>query len=656
MKYLISNKWFAVLSALFMLASCEETLPTREPSPEVSAGNPAVRFAASNQTSFELEPGTPDFTILALRDLTQSSGAFEVPVIVDANTENAFVVPSNIVFPAGKDTVEVIIGISPSAPAGVSLSLSISVGEQYIHTYKAEYGTYVGTVSLIKWDIMEPFVWVDGTIGTFWGVEQRPMYVHTEQANVGSSVRYRFKNPFFLATEIDDDGIYNGYSYSNSTTEDHSRDWYVLIEVDRDGNVSMYPSDLGFAWQTYGMFSIGSIYGNVRPELDLYPLGTLEDDVITFPENSLYCSMAAYNNGGKYPASTPTYIYLTKEAYIAANKKIKDFNDIEYEIIPGAVSEFMSNAFEESWGQPLAKAIDIDEENPDSEYKNLYYLGDVYVPDFGIAFYYNGQSLRVPANQPIGVSAFREELFVSQSEEIESLVSTTSKGVTVYTLGLKFHYEDGTVLGHFAETFYYSEDPVSYSINDFYGNYHVTGPCAFDGYPDADMNVRIAAGSSANSMVITGVEYVESLAATFDPATSTIAIVPQVLADFEGDDMTFYTYILPGYYSANTPLQLGFNMAGQLAKTANSEADGYLLRSESGGGWVDGYYNLIFTPQAAQKAPRKATLSAPIAKPLQKITIEKAKEGKSLKKGNFVNQGKPNPKKLKTISGLTPVL
>jgi hypothetical protein len=141
MKYL-PIKLFAIVSAVFILASCEDEIPTREPSPEVPAGNPAVSFAASNPTSLELEPGTPNVTILALRDLKQSSGALEVPIIVDANTERAFLVPVNIVFPAGKDTVEIAIGISPSAPAGVDLSIAISVNEQYTNPYKDTYNMY----------------------------------------------------------------------------------------------------------------------------------------------------------------------------------------------------------------------------------------------------------------------------------------------------------------------------------------------------------------------------------------------------------------------------------------------------------------------------------------------------------------------------------
>jgi hypothetical protein len=644
---------FTLAGALLLFTACEEQIADRDPSPVMAANCQGVFFPATNAAIVEMEPSEPTQISIAIAR-SKSDAAITVPVTAEINDGNVFVFPATVAFAAGQTETTFTVTF-PSAAEGTSYNLKLTVaGEEFVDQYSAGVPYLATNVTRVKWNPLESVVWVDGLMAGLFGIEQIPMYVQTEKASIGTSTRYRFKTPYVLPTAVDADGIFTGYPYNEPGEVDEANEYLIVVEVDRDGNAFMPSADLGFAWASYGAFSIGSYYGNVSSNLEAYPLGKLEDEVITFPASSLYITLSEYQGGSTFVHGTPTYIYLNREDYIAANMKIKDYNDVEYEIIPGAVSEFMSNAYEESWGQPMAKAIDIDGENPNSEYKNLYYLGDVYVPDFGIAFYYDGRALTVPANQPIGDSVFGQDLYVSQSEEIESSVSTTSKGVMVYTLGLKFHYEDGTILGHFAETYYYSEDPVSYALEDFYGNYHVTGPCAFDGYPDADMNVRIAAGSSANSMVITGIDYAESIVATFDPTTSTISILPQNLADYQGFDIALYTYIFPGYYST-TPLLLGFNMAGQLVKAPNSETDGYLLRSEAIGDWVDGYYNLKFTPQAAQKAPRKETLSAPIAKPLQKIKIEKAKEGKSLNKGNFVIQGKPNPKKIKSISHLTPI-
>jgi hypothetical protein len=631
---------FTLAGALLLFTACEEQITDRELSPAMAANCQGVFFPATNAAIVEMEPSEPTQITIAIAR-SKSDAAITVPVAVEINDGNVFVVPSTVAFAAGQTEATFTVTF-PSAAEGTSYNLKLTVsGEEFVDQYSAGVPYLATNVTRVKWNPLESVVWVDGVIAGMFGLEQIPMYVQTERASIGSSVRYRFKSPYGLPTAVDADGIFTGYPYNAPGEVDEANEYLILIEVDRDGNASMAPADLGVSWSPYGAFSIGSIYGYVSTNLASYPLGTLEDDVITFPASSLYMTLADY--GGPYVVGTPTYIYLNREDYIAANMKIKDYNEVEYEIIPGAVNEFMSNAFEDSWGQPLAKAIDIDEANPNSEYKDLYYLGDVYMPDYGIAFYYNGRALTVPANQPIGVTAFGQDLYVSQSAEIESSVSTNSKGVTAYTLGLKFHYEDGTILGNFAEEFYYSEDPVFYAIEDFYGNYHMTGISAF-GDPDADMDVTVAAGAGANSMVITGVDLAASIAATFEPTTSTIAIAPQVLANYGPYDITLYTFVPPGSGSATAVLRLGFNMADQLVAATNSEAIGYLLRSDAAGGWVDGYYNLKLTPQAAS-APHKAAPNTLTGKSLKSITL--AKTGKNLKEGNFSKQGKPNPKKIK---------
>ena len=126
--------------------------------------------------------------------------------------------------------------------------------------------------------------------------------------------------------------------------------------------------------------------------------------------------------------------------------KLSNFNNLIYTDIPGELGEFNSKAFyDQSWDQTISKAIDLNEEDPESQYKNLYYLADLYVEGKGLAFYMEGENIIIPSNQPTGVN-IKEAVFVSQSEVIPSSVSTTQKGVKVYTLGLNFHYADGTSL------------------------------------------------------------------------------------------------------------------------------------------------------------------------------------------------------------------
>ncbi|MDR1526859.1 MAG: hypothetical protein LBS46_04205, partial [Dysgonamonadaceae bacterium] len=536
------------------------------------------------------------------------------------------------------------------AGEGIGYSLQLSVqGDDFVNPYQAAIPYLSATVTRIKWNTLPPFVYIDGTFPTLWGIpELLPMYVETETATVGGATRYRFKNVYRVATSVDVDGIYDGYPYNDPGDFDETTDYYTFLEIDKNGSVTMIPHEIGVAWSTYGMFSIGSIYGYVSSNLASYPLGKLEGKKITFPASSLYISMANYNNGNKYVASTPTLIYLTKEAYIEDNMKIEDFNTLEYEIIPGAISEYESASFGDSWGQTLAKAIDIDEANENSEYKNLYYLGDLYQMEYGLAFYSDGEAVTIPAKQPIGLEIFGQALYVSQSEKVRSSVTTNAKGVTVYTFGLQFHYADGTILGDFAEQFYYSENAVSYTIDDFYGNFKLTGATLFTDGTDANMNVAIAAGQTPNSILITGVRYAASIQATFEPATSTLAIAPQVLANYGQYDMTLYTFVIPSTISQTAILRLGFNAAGSKLEIARtSEADGYILRSQAAGGYVDGYYNIVLTPQIAKQQPlnvKRATPDVLTSKAPKEISIPEAKK---LDTNNFSIQGKANPRQLK---------
>lgn len=52
--------------------------------------------------------------------------------------------------------------------------------------------------------------------------------------------------------------------------------------------------------------------------MNSYPLGVYNEKAgsITFPANSLYVSMADYQDGGAYPCTNPSYLYLSAEAYL----------------------------------------------------------------------------------------------------------------------------------------------------------------------------------------------------------------------------------------------------------------------------------------------------------------------------------------------------
>ncbi|MDR2813800.1 MAG: hypothetical protein LBB79_03985, partial [Prevotellaceae bacterium] len=299
----------------------------------------------------------------------------------------------------------------------------------------------------------------------------------------------------------------------------------------------------------------------------------------------------------------------------------------------------------------------------ESQYKNLYYLPDLYYEGYGLAFYYDGEKITIPANQPTGTS-FKKPLYVSQSSAIPSGVETTAKGIKIYTLGLKFHHEGGTVVGEFAETFYYSEDLVSYAIADYHGSYTLTGASLL-GYPDAEMSVTITSGAEENTLLIRGIDYADSVKATFDPATSFLSIAPQVLPNFVYEDrngqeqeldITLLTYVdtenEDEQISDTASLDFTFTMSGLLVLAPASEAVGYLLYSAAAG-YMDGYVDLSLTPapQAALKVAPKAAAKAvqqsgvasrpPVAKALSKAAVVKKQK---CSQNNFAVQSKASAK------------
>ncbi|PRZ00316.1 hypothetical protein BY457_106142 [Marinilabilia salmonicolor] len=596
------NKIFIAISvlAVFTFSACDDFEDSVTPSPEVPEGCQGVYFPASNPQLIELEPTeATEMTLTIAREV--SSGAVEVPIVQEINDDDVFEVPETVSFADGETEVDFKVTF-PTAAEGTTYNLKLAVeGDEFVNPYSSQIPYVEANATRIQWvSVDEPMIYVDGAFSGGYGVSSYPMYVQAEKAEVSGAVRYRFKNVYDVATGTDEDGIHDGYPYNDPGDFDESKDYTTTIEIDNaTGEVFMFAHEIGVDWG-YGMISIGSLFGNISDDKDANPLGRKNGDVITFPASSLYFSEAGYNNGAAYGASSPTIIYMTKEAFIAANLKIEDFNDVEYEEIPGEVGEYESNAYSDVWSQSISAAIDADPDNEESEYKNLFYLSDLYAGGYGLAFYYYEEDGKViiPENQATGLEYMGQMVYVSPSGDIDTSVEVNSKGVTIYSLGLMFHYEDGTILGEFSEIFYYSEEAVSYSKSDFMGDFIMSGESQFGDGP-TEMEVSISEGSDESSLIITGVDYAVEIIADFDAANSMLSIAPQTLPDFELSsgvyDATLYTTDAGGV-STTSVIDFTFNMQGNLIIAESSVGDGYLIDSEAAGGWVDGYYDLVFTP------------------------------------------------------------
>jgi hypothetical protein len=149
-------------------AACSDYVDIVAPSPVIPADNPAVRFAADNPAALEIEPGTTSLTLILLRDEDKAGESLEVALTVRTNTGDLFTVPPSVIFPAGQDTIDLPIGISPDAPAGETLTLEIALDEAYRHPYKAEYGVYTGKISIIRWDLYATGTWTSTLFGQTW--------------------------------------------------------------------------------------------------------------------------------------------------------------------------------------------------------------------------------------------------------------------------------------------------------------------------------------------------------------------------------------------------------------------------------------------------------------------------------------------------------
>ncbi|MDD4776801.1 MAG: hypothetical protein PHV53_00790 [Fermentimonas sp.] len=638
------NKIIKALSLLLVVAfaACSDFEDTVIDSPERPAGNLGVFFPA-NPSLFELEPtDEPKITLKIAREI--SAGAVQVPVKVEINDENIFNVPQSVSFADGQKEVEFNVTF-PEAKEGVAYDLKLVVeGDTYVNPYGSPLNYVSTTVSRIKWSpVPRPLVYIDGTFATLFGVQFYPMYVEADSVKLDESTRYRFKNAYRVPTsdDPDEDGIFDGYPYNSPGDFDDSQDWLTTIEIYENGKVFMGSSEIGVDWG-YGMISIGNLLGNTsQTDESAYPLGKFENNVITFGANSLYFSMAGYSNGGKYAASNPTTIYLSKEAYIAANLKIEDFNDVEYELVEGELGTFESAAYSDIWSRTLSQAIDLDVDNEDSDYKSLFYISDLYAEDYGLAFYNYDGVIRIPENQPTGIEFLGNEVFVSQSPKHSSSVYENFKGTSVYTFGLIFHYKDGTIVGDFAETYYYSEEALTYVKDDFLGNFSLIGATE-------PLDVVIDENTD-NNFVITGIKYADAVKATFDSTEVSLTIVPQALADTETADGVYeavlYT-VIPAGASGSAPLKFEFNLRGDLVVSESSIASGFRIRGfnvedEDDQLWLHSNLKPIFIVQESEDA-----LSSSIESYALRTTIVDKFTGSG---PNFFKQGKKsvNAKTLK---------
>jgi len=199
--------------------------------------------------------------------------------------------------------------------------------------------------------------------------------------------------------------------------------------------------------------------------------------------------------------------------------------------------------------------------------------------------------------------------------------------------------------------------PIDVNIEDFYGDYILTGSWIYGSWT-GDMPVTIEEGDEPNTLVITGIDFAESVTATFDPVSGTMSIAPQGIADYYDDyydaDLTnalFLTLLPNDDVSETAVLTFRRMMDGVLQLTSSSEAIGYIIFGEDEDGDLldsDGYYYPVFTPESALSPKKKSVTSKPNIKNRTKVSSEVptfAKEEVIIKKGSFSLKSKKSLKR-----------
>ena len=676
-----------ILGGMLAITSCDDDI-NRELSPEVLKGCQGAFFPSTNTSNIELEPSEP--TEITLTISRTATDAATIPIIADINEYSIFNVPESVSFASGETSKDIKVTF-PNAREGTTYILKLKVeGDEFVNSYASTVSWVQTSVTRIQWvDVKEPGVMQEGIVGTFFGVGLPPFYVQMQKASLGNSTSYRLVNPFRAPSKYDadgdpipdDDGIYDGYPY-NVPDDMVDGEYLMVITISDAGNVTVDPFEMGFDWG-YGMLSSGSIYGFVSTDIDSYPLGTINGDIISFPESSLYCSMAGYQGGGRFPAKATT-LYLTKEAYLEANSSITDYNDVECKKVDGAISAFASAAFDQEWDQELWAAIDQKEDDEDSPYKNLFYLPDLYSEGLGLAFYENEGKITIIKNQPTGIKFLDNDIYVSPSESLTSGIEVNkSTGLKTYSFGLNFHLEDGTSLGDFTETLFYGKNEIKRSIDDFCGVFDLSATSGIYG-SSIEYTVTITKEKDGKTLKINGLldpeeaaKYnysVDDVFATFSSTDNSVTLEPQELDEkfvYGGAEypVLFITYSSSEdeiYDDQSINIICRYNNVLKFTSYKDNDVNinGYAYYVP-GLGVLDYIpYNITLTPSTASSKLKSGVIgktasfrNMPLLKGANKTPAITTKSGnKVFSLGNFNLQQKSNVKKRTLLNDIVPVI
>ena len=547
-------------------------------------------------------------TSVTLNSLVQiSDNSVQVRATITPSTTDV-VLDRGFVYATKTDFAQfTVLSVTPdTASTGITMNRNQTIEQGIQYYFKAFVATKDGmllssnmesiTLPVIPWVSLGMATYTCDFVSTFFGITRVPYQVEIQENQLNPGL-FRLVNPYGAAYPFNDPGDW-----------DNSKDYYLVIDAtDPEGVYIPHPQYSGMNWG-YGEFIMSSLAGlriyrgtsTLEEQKALGTCGTYVNGVITFPKNALTVGMVDYNNAAMYGANT------------------------------------------NEWFQVIMPGVSIVEYDYSAEITYSGRFTDKAGNDFAIAEVSLGEDVAYAKVTMVSGGMTQEALSGILDGSIESIEIKTDGAIqaactesNTYTyIVVTFDAEDEPQEFDYDTFDFYTSSGGGGglpTIDDFYGNYLLTGPSQFEGEAAAAMPVSIEMVNTPNTLLITGVDFTAYLTATFDPATGYMHIAPQPVINFTYQGVSypvnFLTTTKDGDVSDKIALKFNRRMNGSLALAPESMAEGYLLGFELG--YIDGYYNIEFTPVTTRSASIAKTIVTPFSeitnKELKKAAIESKK-------------------------------
>lgn len=253
----ISKYMLLLAAAVFTFTACEKNVE-REPSPLA----PFEAFAfASSGAAVELDPETnpPYEQAITVLRTTNIDKLDTLHLIIEADT--VFHIDTAIIFQPGDKSVTTTFTF-PYADVKETYNAKLSIPESQRNPYIDGYTEYQYKLSFVTWsDLLEGVFVDDKVIASLFNVADAMAWkVNYQVANLpDGNIRLRIINPFAcLATDVDENGLYNGYPYNEAGDFDDTQDYNIVLLIDPKTKGVTFTAekvDLGVDWG-YGMMHI----------------------------------------------------------------------------------------------------------------------------------------------------------------------------------------------------------------------------------------------------------------------------------------------------------------------------------------------------------------------------------------------------------------